>query len=76
MLNPGELEEARKMEEEVDGAAINKIGTLLLHHTPLQCNPWHFVSSQSLPLAPRGQESDSPLPTEHRGGGPSSSALC
>ena len=32
MLNPGELEEARKMEEEVDGAAVSKIGTLLLHH--------------------------------------------
>ena len=75
MLNPGELEEARKMEE-VDGAAINKIGTLLLHHTPLQCNPWPFVFNQSLPLAPWGQESGSALPTEHRGGGPSSSALC
>lgn len=52
MLNPGELEEARKMEEEVDGAAVNKMGTLLLHHTPLQGNPWHFVFRESLPLAP------------------------
>ena len=52
VLNPGELEEARKMEEEVDGAAVSKIGTLLLHHTPLKCTPWHFVFSESLPLAP------------------------
>ena len=61
MLNPGELEEARKMEE-VDGAAISKTGTLLLQHTPLKCNPRRFVFSQSLPLAPRGQESDQLCP--------------
>ena len=62
MLNPGELEEARKMEEEVDGAAISKTGTVLLQHTPLKCNPRCFVFSQSLPLAPRGQESDQLCP--------------
>ena len=62
MLNPGELEEARKMEEEVDGAAISKTGTVLLQHTPLKCNPRCFVFSQSLPLASRGQESDQLCP--------------
>ena len=35
MLNPGELEEARKMEEEVDGAAISKTGW----HPPPAAHP-------------------------------------